>query len=129
MIAKNYLRGFFIIDFLAFFPFGEVFRSQMEDSMTGDRLYSYWHLLYLFRLLRLYKAALWLDQYLIFGVIRKWHLRKIKSMIMRNETGRNLMLYQLELARVIYLVVRMLVILVLFAYFVGLFWYIFVKVS
>ena len=57
-IAFNYLKSTFIIDFLAFFPFFETIRHHMiPEYHEPTEYYNFWQLLFLLRLLRLYKAA------------------------------------------------------------------------
>lgn len=73
LIAKRYLTSYFIIDLLAFFPFYEVFRDKIEKHHDGTERYNYFHLLFLFRLLRLYKATELLDPAHIFRLIRGVH--------------------------------------------------------
>ena len=71
-IAKNYLKTTFLIDFLAFFPFFELFRKQMvEDEFSYD--YNFYHLFYLLRLLRCYKASQLLKPSYVFKGYKKIH--------------------------------------------------------
>ena len=91
-------------------------------------MYNYIHLLFLLRLLRLYKAAELLDPHYIFGIFRNFHGRYINYRIRHNDENKNLFLHQLEMFKVGYLIIRLLMMLVCLSYFVGLLWYIYVKV-
>lgn len=71
-IALNYLKTTFIIDFLAFFPFFELFKEQMlENDSTQE--YDMYHLLFLFRLLRVYKASQLLKPGYVFRAYKRLH--------------------------------------------------------
>jgi hypothetical protein len=76
----------------------------------------------------MYKAAELLDPHYIFGIFRGFHGRYIKYRIRNNHENKNLYLHQLELFKVGYLIIRLLMCLVCLSYFVGLLWYIYVKV-
>ena len=71
-IAIEYLKTTFLIDLIAFFPFFELFRFQMVEDMGKDE-YNFYHLLYLLRLLRMYKASQLLNPSYVFGVVKKLH--------------------------------------------------------
>jgi hypothetical protein len=130
-IAINYLKGTFIIDFLAFFPFYNVISSLMShdpDEQNRNEMYHYINLFFLLRLLRLYKAAELLDPHYIFAIFRNFHGSYIEYRIRNNHKDKNLFLHQLEMFKVGYLIIRLLMMLVCLSYFVGLLWYIYVKV-
>lgn len=129
-IAFRYLTGTFFIDLLAFFPFYEAFRAQIEEIHDGSELYNYYHLFYLCRLLRLYKAAELLEPRHIFKLFRNLHEKWVQYSLQNyKDKPTNLYLFQFALVKVLYIIFRLLYILVLFAYFVGLIWYIFVKIA
>jgi hypothetical protein len=91
-------------------------------------MYHYINLFFLLRLLRLYKAAELLDPHYIFAIFRNFHGSYIEYRIRNNHKDKNLFLHQLEMFKVGYLIIRLLMMLVCLSYFVGLLWYIYVKV-
>ena len=71
-IALNYLKTTFWIDFLAFFPFFEVFGKWFKQE-EKDGSYDFYHLICLLRLLRMYKAAELLKPNYIFRGVKQLH--------------------------------------------------------
>lgn len=61
-IAIRYLKSVFIVDFMAFYPFFIQFEHYFVDEEKEHlNVYTYFHLCFMFRLFRLYKAAELLD--------------------------------------------------------------------
>lgn len=93
------MKGTFFIDFLAFFPFYNVVSSIIgndklkESEGKGSEMYNYIELLFLLRLLRLYKAAELLDPHYIFSMFRNFHGSWIKYLIRRGKQDKNLFLH------------------------------------
>jgi len=94
-----------------------------------DKLYDHFHLFYLLRLLRLYKAARFVDPRYFNQIIVKMHSYLIDYRLKNNteEENKSLFLHQLELTKVFYIILRLLVLLILFSYFIGLFWWLYVS--
>jgi hypothetical protein len=79
-IAIKYIKTTFIMDFLAVFPFFEVFKDQMVYDKGNSDIYNFYHLLYLFKLFRLYKAAQLLKPSYVFSAYTKIHKKYLNWM-------------------------------------------------
>lgn len=141
-IACNYLKGHFIFDFLSFFPFFEIFRHQMveDDGEDADTVYNFYHLLYLFRLLRIYKAAQITRPNYVFSGYKRLHKAYLDW---RHHQSHDCDSYEhmglskvdsvgidvVTTAEFAFLITRMLFIIVLLSCSVGMFFYLFVQIE
>lgn len=72
-IAKRYLTDKFIIDLIAFYPFLETIEHIVIGEQKEKKQFTYIHLMFILRLMRLYKAVELLDPRYIFLIIRSGH--------------------------------------------------------
>ena len=64
-------------------PFFEIFEDQMLKE-NEDGSYNFYHLLYLFRILRVYKAAQLLEPSYVFQLFKKLHQFYLKHMFYKH---------------------------------------------
>lgn len=126
LIAKRYIKGDFLVDFLAIirFPLDKI----LQDSVPRDEL----DLLYLLRLFRLYKVLFLLNSQKFQGLLKKLYSRRLNNSIEKNPrmepmTEDNNKIMDQIYIMYIFRVFRLVLFILILSYFLGTFWYIVTK--